>query len=100
MVGRGESAGRLVTLFLSLGTLPGTPGAEYSRYLAQAERKSAPDPSESTRSLSASYRPRIVASLCLLASAFLLTLQQEWRGKDATLTRPRVYRVVREVLPP
>ena len=32
--------------------------------------------------------------MCLLAGAFLLTLQQ-----DPLITRPKVYRVVRELLP-
>ncbi len=38
-------------------------------------------------------------TLCLLAGAFLLTLQQEWGGKLPQITRPQVYRVVRVVLP-
>ena len=35
--------------------------------------------------------------MCLLAGAFLLTLQQDWGEKDAP--GPQVYRVVRELLP-
>ena len=36
----------------------------------------------------------------LLGGAFLLGLQQDWGGgEDAPITRPQVYRVVREMLP-
>ena len=35
----------------------------------------------------------------LLAGAFLLTLQQDWGEKMPRITRPQVYRVVREMLP-
>ena len=38
-------------------------------------------------------------AMCLLAGAFLLTLQQEWGKKMPQITRPQVYRVVRELLP-
>ena len=38
-------------------------------------------------------------TMCLLAGAFLLTLQQDWGGKMPQITRPQVYRVVRELLP-
>ena len=38
-------------------------------------------------------------ALCLLAGAFLLSLQQAWGGKMPRITRPQVYRVVREMLP-
>ena len=38
-------------------------------------------------------------ALCLLAGAFLLTLQQARREKMRRITRPQVYRVVREMLP-
>ena len=38
-------------------------------------------------------------AMCLLAGAFLLTLQQDWGEKVPQITRPQVYRVVRE-LPP
>ena len=38
-------------------------------------------------------------ALCLLAGGFLLTLQQAWGGKMPQITRPQVYRVVRELLP-
>ena len=39
-------------------------------------------------------------ALCLLAGAFLLSLQQDWvGGKMPRITRPQVYRVVREMLP-
>ena len=38
-------------------------------------------------------------ALCLLAGTFLLSLQQVWGGKDPRITRPQVYRVVREMLP-
>ena len=38
-------------------------------------------------------------ALCLLAGAFLLSLQQSWGGKMPRITRPQVYRVVREMLP-
>ncbi len=37
--------------------------------------------------------------LCLLAGAFLLSLQQAWGEKMPRITRPQVYRVVRELLP-
>ena len=37
--------------------------------------------------------------LCLLAGAFLLSLQQAWGKKMPRITRPQVYRVVRELLP-
>ena len=36
--------------------------------------------------------------LCLLGGAFLLSLQQEWGKKMPRITRPQVYRVVREML--
>ena len=36
---------------------------------------------------------------CLVAGAFLLSLQQAWGGKMPRITRPQVYRVVREMLP-
>ena len=35
-------------------------------------------------------------ALCLLAGAFLLSLQQDWGEKMPRITRPQVYRVVRE----
>ena len=38
-------------------------------------------------------------AMCLVAGAFLLTLQQEWGKKMPQITRPQVYRVVRELLP-
>ena len=38
-------------------------------------------------------------AMCLLGGAFLLGLQQDWRGKMPRITRPQVYRVVREMLP-
>ena len=38
-------------------------------------------------------------ALCLVAGAFLLSLQQEWGKKMPRITRPQVYRVVREMLP-
>ena len=39
-------------------------------------------------------------ALCLLGGAFLLSLQQAWGGKKMPrITRPQVYRVVREMLP-
>ena len=40
-------------------------------------------------------------ALCLLGGAFLLSLQQAWGGggKMPRITRPQVYRVVREILP-
>ena len=38
-------------------------------------------------------------AMCLLAGAFLLTLQQDWGKKMPLITRPQVYRVVRELLP-
>ena len=39
-------------------------------------------------------------ALCLLAGAFLLSLQQAWGGeKMPRVSRPQVYRVVREMLP-
>lgn len=38
-------------------------------------------------------------AMCFLAGAFLLTLQQEWGKKMPRITRPQVYRVVRELLP-
>ena len=38
-------------------------------------------------------------ALCLLAGAFLLSLQQDWGEKMPRITRPQVYRVVREMLP-
>ncbi len=38
-------------------------------------------------------------TMCLLAGAFLLTLQQDWEKKMTLITRPQVYRVVREFLP-
>ena len=37
-------------------------------------------------------------AMCLLAGAFLLTLQQDG-GKMPLITRPQVYRLVRELLP-
>ena len=37
--------------------------------------------------------------MCLRAGAFLLTLQQDWGGEMPLITRPQVYRVVRELLP-
>ena len=37
-------------------------------------------------------------ALCLLGGAFLLSLQQEWGKKMPRITRPQVYRVVREML--
>ena len=36
--------------------------------------------------------------MCLLGGVFLLSLQQDW-GKIPQITRPQVYRVVREMLP-
>ena len=38
-------------------------------------------------------------AMCLLGGAFLLGLQQAWGGKMPRITRPQVYRVVREMLP-
>ena len=38
-------------------------------------------------------------AMCLLAGAFLLSLQQDWGKKMPLLTRSQVYRVVREMLP-
>ena len=38
-------------------------------------------------------------TLCLLAGAFLLSLQQDWGEKMPQITRPQVCRVVREMLP-
>ena len=38
-------------------------------------------------------------ALCLLGGAFLLSLQQDWGKKMPRITRPQVYRVVREMLP-
>ena len=38
-------------------------------------------------------------ALCLLGGAFLLGLQQDWGKKMPQITRPQVYRVVREMLP-
>ncbi|MCE2499729.1 MAG: IS701 family transposase [Dehalococcoidia bacterium] len=38
-------------------------------------------------------------TMCLLGGAFLLTLQQDWGEKMPQITRPQVYRVVRELLP-
>ena len=38
-------------------------------------------------------------ALCLLGGAFLLSLQQAWGKKMPQITRPQVYRVVREMLP-
>ena len=38
-------------------------------------------------------------ALCLLAGVFLLSLQQDWGEKMPRITRPQVYRVVREMLP-
>ena len=38
-------------------------------------------------------------AMCLVAGAFLLTLQQDWGGNMPQITRPQVYRVVRELLP-
>ena len=37
-------------------------------------------------------------ALCLLAEAFLLSLQQAWGKKMPRITGPQVYRVVREML--
>ena len=37
-------------------------------------------------------------AMCLLAGAFLLTRQQDWGEKMPRITRPQVYRVVRELL--
>lgn len=37
--------------------------------------------------------------MCLLAAAFLLTLQQDWGGKMPHITRPQVHRIVYELLP-
>ena len=38
-------------------------------------------------------------AMCLLGGAFLLGLQQDWGGKMPRITRPQLYRVVREMLP-
>ena len=38
-------------------------------------------------------------ALCLLAGAFLLSLQQAWGKKMPRITQPQVYRVVWEMLP-
>ena len=38
-------------------------------------------------------------AMCLLGGAFLLNLQQAWGKKMPRITRPQVYRVVRETLP-
>ena len=38
-------------------------------------------------------------TMCLLAAAFLLTLQQQWGEQMPQVTRPQVYRIVRELLP-
>jgi SRSO17 transposase len=43
------------------------------------------------------WHPHITMSM--LASAFLLTLQQEWGKKRPQITRPQVYRIVYELLP-
>ena len=37
-------------------------------------------------------------TMCVLAGAFLLSLQQEWGKKMPQITRPQVYRVVWEVM--
>ena len=37
--------------------------------------------------------------MCLLGGAFLRGLQQDWGEKMPRITRPQVYRVVREMLP-
>ncbi len=38
-------------------------------------------------------------AMCLLGGVFLLGLQQDWGKKMPRITRPQVYRVVREMLP-
>ena len=38
-------------------------------------------------------------TLCLLAGAFLLQLQQDWGEKDAQITRPQISRALRVLLP-
>ena len=38
-------------------------------------------------------------AMCLLGGVFLPGLQQDWGGKMPRITRPQVYRVVREMLP-
>jgi hypothetical protein len=38
-------------------------------------------------------------TMCMLASAFLVTLQQEWGKKQPQITRPQVYWIVYELLP-
>ena len=38
-------------------------------------------------------------AMCLLGGAFLLDLQQAWGRKMPRITRPRVYLVVRKMLP-
>ena len=38
-------------------------------------------------------------AMCLLSGAFLLSLQQDWGKKMPQITRPQVYRVVRELWP-
>ena len=38
-------------------------------------------------------------AICLVAGAFLLSLQQAWGEKMPRITRPQMYRVVREMLP-
>ena len=38
-------------------------------------------------------------AMCLLAGAFLLSLQQDGGEKMPRITRPQVYRVMREMLP-
>ena len=38
-------------------------------------------------------------AMCLLGGAFLLGLQQDWGKKMPRITRPQVYREVREMLP-
>ena len=37
-------------------------------------------------------------TMCLLGGAFLLGLQQDWGKMMPRITRPQVYRVVREML--
>ena len=56
-----------------------------------------------TSAKSAPGRAGIITShhitMRLLAGAFLLTLQQDWREKMPRITRDQVYRVVRELMP-
>ena len=90
-------------------TLPGEPGlcgrlkvAHRNRVRDREERRGtgrvrSPHPVSSTGQALAGWHHHI--AMCLLAGAFLLTLQQDWGKKMPQITRPQVYRVVRELLP-